>query len=250
MKSSLTILIALFILIVGTNGFTEEIVHLTTGEFPPYTSKKLDHFGVANRIIAEAFALEGYQVKFSFFPWKRAYQEAASGEFAGSSYWAKTTERVEQCYFSNPIWEDGWVFFHLKSYPFKWESFNDLKGIPIGGTLEYSYGENFYKAEKEGIIKIQWVPMDILNYRKLKLGRIKIFPNVKIVGYYDLKNNFPPEEFRLFTHHPKQWNVSTNHLVMSKKLEKSKYLMEIFNRGLKRLRESGKVDQYLTEFEK
>ncbi len=39
----------------------------------------------------------------------------------------------------------------------------------------------------------------------------------------------------------------TNHLVISKKIENGEALLSTFNKGLKKLTESGKVEQYLME---
>ena len=47
---------ALCMLSVAFNGFAEQTVSLTNGEFPPYLSENLKYYGVASRIIAEAFA--------------------------------------------------------------------------------------------------------------------------------------------------------------------------------------------------
>jgi polar amino acid transport system substrate-binding protein len=58
---------------------------------------------------------------------------------------------------------------------------------------------------------------------------------------------FREEDAQLFTHHPQPIKDAPFSLILSKKVEKNKQLLELFNRGLKRLRESGKVDQYLAD---
>ena len=49
----------------------KETIRLGSGEWPPYTSEKLMHEGVASLLIKEAFALEGVDVTFEYYPWKR-----------------------------------------------------------------------------------------------------------------------------------------------------------------------------------
>ena len=107
-----------------------EVIHITTGEYPPWTSEKLKHGGFTNHIIIEAFALEGYTVEFTFYPWKRAYDTAKKGEkFHATSYWYPSERRVEDFIYSDPLQEDAIVFFHLKNNPLAdWHTLDDLRG--------------------------------------------------------------------------------------------------------------------------
>ena len=50
----------------------EETIRITNGEWPPYMSKKLKHYGLASRITTEAFASQGVKVEYGFFPWARS----------------------------------------------------------------------------------------------------------------------------------------------------------------------------------
>jgi len=239
----------LMVLFFPFNSFAEEKVRLTTGEWPPYISKKMKYKGLASRIITEAFAFNGIKVEFKFFPWGRAYDLAKEehDKWTGSSSWLYTPERAEHFLISDPLIETKQVFFHLKSYSFDWKNINDLKGIHIGATIGYSYGPVFNNAEKEGKIFVQRVPSDIINYRKLLTNRIVIFPNEVNVGYYTLQNNFKLNEQQLLTYHPEPINVEPIHLLLSKKIERNKSLLKLFHEGLRRLKESRKFDQYLKE---
>jgi polar amino acid transport system substrate-binding protein len=140
-----------------------------------------------------------------------------------------------------------YVFFHLKSYSFNWDNIDDPQGIKIGGTFEYNYGEAFQQAEKTGKIEVQRVATDEKNFEKLLIGRIQIFPNDLDVGYDMLRKIFTPEQVQLFTHHLKPVRAEPHRLLLSKKIKRNKRMMELFNKGLKRLKASGKVEQYLAE---
>ncbi len=239
-------LIPLF-LIISPSIFAEETIRITTGEWAPYLSKDLKYYGVAARIVTESFALEGVKVEYGFFPWARSKFFAREGEWDGSAVWVHNSERAKDFLFSDSVVEVKNVFFHLKSYSFDWNTIDDLKGISIGGTIEYSYGEAFQNAEKTGRIKVQRAPSDEINFRKLLAGRIKIFPFVLDNSYLLLQKSFKPGQIRLITYHPKPVDAKSNRLMLSKKIERNKHMLKLFNKGLKRLKESGKYDQYLEE---
>ncbi|HBZ95012.1 MAG TPA: amino acid ABC transporter substrate-binding protein, partial [Pseudomonas sp.] len=57
----------LLVLLCGSLQAAEQ-VRLTNGELPPCQGERLPHQGVASRIIAEAFALQGIDVQWEFHP--------------------------------------------------------------------------------------------------------------------------------------------------------------------------------------
>ena len=117
----------------------------------------------------------------------------------------------------------------------------DLKGYEIGFTEGYDYGSEFMTALKKGILSVQTVSSDELNYKKLLAGRIEIFPNDPLVGYAQINSLFSPEKAKLFTHHPKVFEPSTLHLIISKKSDKAEFYLKAFNLGLKKLKDSGRI---------
>ncbi len=241
-------LLAFFILLgVHGEGLAQETIRLTNGEFPPLCSEELSHYGIGSRVITEAFALEGVRVEYGFFEWKRSYDQAKAGRWDGSILWGRTSEREKHFYFTDPILMDTLVFFHLKSYPFDWSTMEDLKGVPIGATASYDYDEPFRKAERDGVIHVQRALKDELNLRKLLKGKIKVFPCNLYVGLFMIQKHFTPEQAKRFTHHPKPIHQRPFHLILSKRVERNKRMTILFNKGLKRLKEANKLEEYATE---
>lgn len=227
--------------------FAEETVRLTNGEWEPYFSENLNYYGIGSRIVTEAFALEGIRVEYGFFPWKRALKIAEDGTWDGAVGWETNPDREPYFYASDTVWEAPWVFFHLKTYPFDWKTFDDLKNVRIGGTLEYMYTPEFMEAEHSGKIRVDRASSDHLGFKKLLGKRFEIFPQLIDIGYFQLQKLFDPETVRLFTHHPTPFGKHSEQLLLSKKHERNKRLTELFNRGLQRLKESGKYEQYFEE---
>lgn len=242
----ITLVLALFTVSYGA--IAQETVRLTNGEWPPYQSEHLKYYGLASRIVTEAFALEGIHVEYGFFPWNRAFMLAKKGRWNGTLVWSYSEDRAKDFYFSDPVIYSKWVFFHLKTTPFDWSTIDDLKDFKIGATIGYDYGKDFQEAEKAGRIDVQRVARDEQNFVKLFKGRIHIFPQDVDVGYVMINTIFTEEEAQSFTHHPRPIKDAPFSLLLSKEVERNKQLLEVFNRGLKRLRESGKVEQYLSEF--
>ncbi|WP_415906616.1 substrate-binding periplasmic protein [Neptuniibacter sp. QD72_48] len=222
-------------------------VNLTAGEYPPYQSQKLKHYGVVSRIVSEAFALEGVQVNFTFMPWKRAYPSILEGKLDGVGYATKKKEREKYFYFSEPIFQKTRVFFHHIDHSFDWNTIEDLKGLQIGALSGYAYNDEFDLAAKQRIIIVQRVETHQQNIGKLVLGnRIDLAISTINQGYDVLQRAYPQAK-KFITYHPKPLHSPNMHLMLSRKVEKNKELIVLFNRGLKKLKESGKLEQYFKE---
>ena len=233
-------------LVFVTQAQEVEVVRLTNGEWPPFTSQDLKHYGVYSHIVSEAFALEGITVEYGFFPWKRSYIYVQKGEWDGSVTWAPTPEKEKSVFFSSPVFRHTKVFFHLKSFPFDWNSINDLKELYIGTTTEYSYGNEFDQAAEDGVLKVETVTRDTQNLRKLLSKRIQIFPSDIDAGYALLNANFSPKEIALVTSHPKPIQQTVTCVIFTKATpKKGQRLLTLFNRGLAKLKKSGAYDQML-----
>lgn len=222
-------------------------VRLTTGKWQPFTSKSAPHHGVAAHIVTEAFALVGVGVEYGFFPWKRAMKLARDGKWDGSIIWYDTEERRADFLYSDPIAAATNSFFHLKSYQFDWSEFADLKDVRVGGTLEYSYGTAFDAAEKAGIFRTHRAISDEVGLTNLLKGRIDVFPGELQVTYEQIRDTFSERDAALFTRHPKAISKLPTHLLLSKKVRGNERLRDLFNEGLKQLKESGKYDEIIAD---
>lgn len=247
------ILLAFLIVFFFNHGFSQEIIKIATEEYPPHTSRILKNNGLICHIVKEAFALEGIIVQYNFYPGKRAFQMAQKGEIDGALPWVWRKEREKYFYYPSPIINVGSTnFFHLKETDFNWyyqySNYEDLRGIPIGGVRGYNYGDAFQKAVNTGKIKVQWVTTIQQNFKKLLLGRIKLFISQEDVAYYELFKNFNPNEIKKITHTLVNIRKTENyHLILSKKGKRGEYFLKTFNRGLKRLKKSGRLDQFRKE---
>lgn len=226
---------------------TVKTIRLTNGEFPPYLSETMPEYGIASQIVTEAFALQGVTVEYGFFPWARSLALAQEGTWDGTLIWTKNEEREKDFYFSDMVVSGNAVFFHLNSYSFNWDSFEDLKGLRIGGTLEYNYGEEFKAAEEAGVFTVERVPADIQNFEKLLAGRIDIFPMTQEIGQHLIQQSLLPEQVAQITFHPKAVHSEPAFLLLSRQVEGNEEMMRLFNLGLQELRDSGRLQEIIDE---
>ena len=223
-----------------------ETVHISTGEFAPWSSKSLKHNGFTSHVIKEAFALSGHDVDFTYYPWKRAFDSAKDGKkFQATSYWYPSDERTKEFYYSDPIQVDKTVFFHLKSNPLAdWKMLDDLKGKRIGATAGFTYTKEFWDAAKSKQLDVQEASSDELNFKKLLKGRVDLVPSDPLVGQKILLESFGSDVADTVTFNPKPLVAPTGHLLISKQLANGEELLDAFNRGLAELRSSGRYAQF------
>jgi polar amino acid transport system substrate-binding protein len=233
------IVLILLLLLIPRNVFANETVRFAIGDWPPYTSATTERDKILEYVVTESFKFEGIDVEYEYFPWKRSYSLVESGEFDGTFPWAMTEEHRNNFYMNKVfLISDEGVFFHLKSFPFDWNTFEDLKKYSVGVTMGYKE-EKIYK---DNGIKAQAVPTEDLNFKKILAGRIDIYQTSKIVGYSIINKIFTTEESSRFTHHHKPAVKNEFYILFSKKSSNGQKLADRFDAGLKKLKESGMYD--------
>lgn len=234
-------------LLLGANTALAEDVRLTNGEWPPYLGQALPHQGIASRIVAEAFALEGINVQWDFYPWARSLMLAQRGQRAGTAVWLRSEERDKDFYVSDSVVDSSYYLFHRKDHSFDWQTVQDLKGLTVGGANGYDYGAAFQQAEADGSLSVRRMTSEEIGLRQLVAGRIDVFPIDKTVAFDMLHQHFSAAERAQLTFNPKPLRSDTLHLMLSRAVPGNAELIARFNNGLKQLRDSGKIAQYLME---
>lgn len=224
-------------------------VRLTNGEWPPFMSRSLPHYGVATRIVTQAFKAGGVDVEYGFFPWKRAYKLAEDGVWHGSVGWTYTESRVPKFFFSEPLLISQESFFHLKGIEFDWHTMDDLTGLRIGAGAGYFYGEPFRQAEAEGRIQVQRVTTDLQSFKRLLVGHVDLVIINLYVGQY-LLQEFPTKQAQRITHHPRAVRKANWHLILSKKVAQNPLVLKRFNLGLARIKAEGKPELWLRDLQR
>ncbi|MGI0115232.1 substrate-binding periplasmic protein [Zooshikella sp. RANM57] len=193
----------------------QEQIVLANGEWLPYLSKNLRYYGVGSHIVSESFAEVGISVRYVFLPWKRAYESSKKGKYHGTLIWSPSDERKQLFLFSEPVVYGTSVLFKLKSHHFKWQTYDDLTDYRIGGVLGYSY-----QLEDNPNIQIIRIPSEIEAFKMIARQHIDLFPSDLDVGYATLHGSLPESVVNVIDYHPKPYNLTSYHLMISKKVKK------------------------------
>lgn len=221
-------------------------IRISNGDWAPFMGEALPHHGFVSRIVTEAFRLEGTTVHYEFYPWARAYHVARNGSVDASIGWYRTEEREQEFLFSEPVFVESQVLFYLKSKPLRWSSLDDLRGLSIGATLGYTYGEKFKEMEESKAIDVQRTGSDEQNLRKLLAGRVQGVVLSRAVGTR-LLQALGGELNQRITFDPRPINSGPLHVIFPKSSANSEAWLTLFNRGLRQLKASGSVDRYALE---
>jgi polar amino acid transport system substrate-binding protein len=233
---------ALCLILTAFPAHSKETVKIALGDWEPFTSSRADNSNISEELVREAFKYQNIEVEYQYFPWIRSYKYVEKGEFQATFPWVITEDRKKEVFFSKePLLTERTVFFHLKSRPFHWETFDDLKGLKIGGTLGYATGKIL---ENNGLI-LDYVSKEDFNYHKLLKKRLDVFPTSFFVGYHQINMLFQANEAKLFTHHPKVLEEKNYYMVFSKNIPNAHQLIKSFDEGLIKLKESGRYNQII-----
>lgn len=222
----------------------ERQLSISVGDWPPFFVANEPGQGSVARLVRDIFAEAGYEVEFSFLPWKRAYREAAAGKHDATAIWMYAADREQDFVYSAPVLNERFVLFYRKDAPIQWNRMEDLSGLRLGGSIGYSYGPKFDRAAENGILDVEWVASPELNFRRLLFGRIDAFPEEINVGYYILRRETDEEEARQITHHPESVSENQSFLLFPRDESDTAKLRTIFNRGLKTFRDDGRYNTY------
>ena len=244
MFASLSTLTVAGLLVLSASVRATEVVTLTSGEWLPYISPSLPHYGPLSRIVSEAFALEGVEVRYLFRPWSRAYVEGAGEGVNGTMVWStlgRDTERERRFHISDAVFDGQSVFFHLKTFPFRWQGYAALAKVRVGGTAGYEYA-----FDKYPFIQVdRTAASDEQNFRKLLARRFDVFPSNLDVGRQIMRSALTPAEAEQITWDVHPYNITHYHLLLNKEHADNVRYLALFNKGLRRLKESGRYAEYL-----
>ncbi|MFC1617285.1 substrate-binding periplasmic protein [Candidatus Margulisiibacteriota bacterium] len=243
------ILLLIFTFCLSSICFGQETVVIANGEWLPYHSEKLPHYGIASHIITEAFALVDVNVKYIFLPLQRGFEDAKKGKIFASMVWSKNKKRAKYFIFSDPVMTGESVFFHLKNVKFDWKNKNDLKKYKIVGVQEYNY-HWLDDLEKENQVNMTRVISEKQCFALLLKKRIDVYPSTKLLGYNLVNKHFSKKQANRIIHHPKELWGDAWGLISSKKDPEYKKLIKKFNKGLRILKKSGAYDKMLEDFKK
>jgi len=215
-------------------------VNFAIGEWPPYTSKKTTAY--LESVVEEIFVSQGYEVEFNYYPWKRSYEKVRLGESVATFPWFIDTDRkdVQNFFISDQsITDANEVFFYRKSKAFDWQEYSDLKGLRIGGVVGYSH---VTRLKKHGL-DVNLVSSENQLFLMLAAGRLDIVPANQKTGWHIIKQYVAKEKQALLTTHPHPLMQDSMYVFFSRQHVQGRYFSEVFDKGMKQLKASGRYQE-------
>ncbi|MTI09227.1 substrate-binding periplasmic protein [Curvivirga aplysinae] len=223
----------------------KEIIRLTNGEWKPYQSEELPNYGPYSEIAKLAFAEVGIEVEFGFFPWNRATRLVEEGRWDGTFFWVATPERRQKFLLSNPVITLQEVIYYNKDRPLTVEQLSDFSGLTLGRIQSSAFGGQFNELVTDGELSVSIVPTNENLFKMLYSGRVDFVPELINSGYDaidSLPDDFDKSKFGHLEDFQYGW---ISHMMISKRIEKGPYYIKQFNKGLRKLQKSGKLDEIL-----
>lgn len=224
-------------------------LNMSVGEWPPFLSESLPHNGAIGHLLKDVFRNMGYDVSFTFLPWARAYQATANNRFDATAVWMYQADREKEFLYTDAVLKEKFVFFYHIDNPIEWGELADLSGKLVGGSLAYSYGEEFDQAVKDEIFTMFRVNSTEQNLRMLAANRIDSFAEELSVAYFTLLNNTPELAGKIL-HHPKPLLENESFVMFPKNNPSSVEISAAFNEMLADFREDGRYQAYFDRLRK
>jgi polar amino acid transport system substrate-binding protein len=185
-------MLALLALLFSAPGVAEQSIKVVAAEFPPLTTNAGGQpGGVVLEVVREASRRAGIALEFSFLPWQRAQLETQARNDVLIIPFTRTPSREAQYQWVAPVLEFHTVMVTLAKPP---SSIEEARMLVVGYVRGTSFKD---EAEQAGLPYVEETNDDLLNARKLKLGRIGawITTDLMATGVYR-QAGFDPAELK------------------------------------------------------
>ncbi len=242
-KLCLVIMLVLCLSFSGQAESADKIVTLANIEYPPFAGEKLKNGGFLSEIQTEAFKRSGYTVNYEWVPWARGLKGAKRGVYDGLCVAWYRPEREEWFIFSNPLPASEIVFFKRRGVDILFDGdYTKLQPYSIGVVRGYANPPEFDKVKH--MLKVEEVPKDSVNIKKLIRGRLDLILVDKYLAQYIISTEMIGFSDAVEPIKP-VLKKDINYIMFSKKADGVKEKVDAFNKGLEELEKEGTVEEIL-----
>ncbi|MGE4291618.1 MAG: substrate-binding periplasmic protein [Desulfovibrio sp.] len=238
-RSLISLLFCLLLIPAGSVAWSDDVT-VATLEWEPYVGSVLPGNGYVGRVVREAFARSGHEVRFLFLPWERVLDMARHGEVAayGPEYYDPSLN--SRFVLSDPIPGGSLGFFAPADSAIRFRSLRDLEPYSIAVVRGYLNTPEFDSAR---YLHRQFVTSDALGLHMLVNGRVDLVLADKYVGKRLLRELFPERRDEVVFLDPPLAEKSL-HLCFPRSRPDHRELLRAFNAGLRSMVEDHTLDGY------
>lgn len=225
------ILLSLFINLYGS-----DYIKLTTNEWNPYILGKEE--GFIEEILKETFSLSNQEVKIYYNSFDEGYNDTLNGVYDGTFPYFFTKEREKSFLYSDPLFEVENVLFYNKR---NLDSLNDIFSRKIGLVKGYAYNN----IDLNRFADKKYFDNELTAFDMLNSGKIDLLPANKLVGIHIIKKYFNDFYSNIdFIKDAKVTSKDFFYLILANNT-KNKNIIKVFNKSLRKLKQSGKFKEIL-----
>lgn len=238
-----TILLASF----GASAQDDRVVRLATLNWEPYYGEELPEEGFFTALVRAAFDEVGYELEVEYMPWARALRDAEMGYRDGLHGAYYSDERAQKFWVSDNVYDvDVGLIARAEAGMSEFERISDLAPYTIGIGRGFAHSDEFDQAVDEGRLNVEAEEDQILNIRKLYAGRIDMMADSLDLFRYEAPRQGHDLDDVVFVEPPLVTNELT--IMISREVDGGEQVIDAFNEGLERIRESGEYEEILERF--
>ncbi len=210
---------------------------ILSGEWEPYVGEKLVGQGFVTELVKATFKQMERKVEIKWLPWVRGEQAVLKGEHFATFPYASSVHREPLFYFSDPLFYTQTVFFYNTKFNrnIKFEQWDDLKDIRIGGVRGYGYVPSIQKRGLD--VHLVNSPKQLV--KMLLRNRVDIIAINLMAGWEMIDRHYKANYNDFATLEKKVNSMHAIHLMISKKYPAAQVLKSEFNEALAEIKRKG-----------
>ncbi|KLN59625.1 hypothetical protein WH96_16375 [Kiloniella spongiae] len=243
MKLSIFFVVLFHSLVWAITSQSKEVKLVTGLDYAPYASPDSLNGGVITEIVSLVFSEIGYQSTLGFYPWNRALKRVDRLKSDATFPYAHTKERAEKFYFSHPVHKIKLSIFQKRGQARPFAKPEDLIGLincePLG-----------YKTEIELVDLIETRQIERFSaesvdgcLERLASGPADFVVMSPSVAWAAADRLWKDEAQNVLSESEIPLNISTEHLIISKKHPHGLGMIEAFNAKFLQLLDSGAIKE-------
>lgn len=212
------------------------------GSPPFFDLKNGCPIGIYPLIVGAIFHDAGQPIIGYPAPFRRVLANVDAGVW-GAGGILKTPERVVKYDFTEPIYTEKILFYFNKKKTHGINSIADLEGKRVGVVHGWSYGYKIDELITNKYFSIESVNSDLINFKKLQLGRIDVLITIQDVGFNIVsRGGFNDLAISGIT------VLSNDTYIAFKKNSNNEILLKRLNSSIKNLNNTGQISNLVKKY--
>ncbi|MCD4720459.1 MAG: transporter substrate-binding domain-containing protein [Desulfobacula sp.] len=238
----------MFISIVVAVPATAGTITIVADAWPPYNGlPNTSEPGYGIEIAHQVFKAAGYTVDYKIVPWNRAIIDTREGKY-NAIIGANIEDAPDFIFSEEEFGVSKRDFWARKGSSWRFTGIESLLKVRIGAIKDYSYGkelDKFFKKNKELVQYVYGQDPLVQNIKKLLSGRIDITVENKNVFLQKAKKMGVSSQIISVGG---SGSIDNLYIAFSPKIAKSREYAEIFTKGIRKLKDSGKLEKILAKY--